>query len=276
MVKIDSIQKCAKYRLSPDLPDWAREQCGVTMEESKKSTEYLLAEIDLLKGKLAKLESLQRDKQKIEMELQRSKEVLNMLINNIPSQVFWKNRALIYTGCNQAFAGVVGMSNPSDVIGKSDYDFARDSTHAESYREWDKKIMDDDTPVLDLEESYHNSDGSEGTVLTSKVPLKDQDGNVYGILGICTDISERKRVELENESLINDLKDAIADVKTLEGLLPICSNCKKVRDDKGYWNQIESFIMEHSQAEFSHSICQECAQELYPDLVDQEGNFLYR
>ncbi|WPD22493.1 MAG: PAS domain-containing protein [Candidatus Electrothrix scaldis] len=244
------------------------------MEESKRNTEDLLAEIHFLKGKLAELEAVQQDKQRIEKELQRSNEILNMLINNIPSQVFWKNRALIYTGCNKAFAGIVGMNTPAEVIGKSDYDLARDATHANSYREWDKRIMDSGEPVLDLEESYHNSDGSEGTVLTSKVPLQDHKGNVYGILGICTDISERKKIELENETLIDELTKAISEVRTLEGLLPICSNCKKIRDDQGYWNQIEHFIAEHSDAEFSHSICQDCALKLYPELVDERGNFL--
>ncbi len=58
----------------------------------------------------------------------------------------------------------------------------------------------------------------------------------------------------------------LAEVKKLSGLLPICSICKKIRDDKGYWNQIEAYIQEHSEAEFSHSICKKCAKEHYPDL----------
>lgn len=65
---------------------------------------------------------------------------------------------------------------------------------------------------------------------------------------------------------ITSLKNALAEVKTLRGLLPICSHCKKIRDDNGYWNQIEAFITDHSEAEFSHSICQECAKKYYPDM----------
>jgi hypothetical protein len=80
------------------------------------------------------------------------------------------------------------------------------------------------------------------------------------------EIDERKRVELEREKLINELQDALTEVKALSGLLPICASCKKIRDDKGYWNQIESYIRDHSEAEFSHSICPECAKKLYPDL----------
>ncbi len=70
----------------------------------------------------------------------------------------------------------------------------------------------------------------------------------------------------ERENIILELQDALAEVITLRGIIPICSSCKKVRDDKGYWNQIESYIRDHSEADFSHSICPECAKELYPDL----------
>lgn len=80
------------------------------------------------------------------------------------------------------------------------------------------------------------------------------------------EIDERKRAEIEKEKLISDLQIALSEVKKLSGLLPICSSCKNIRDDKGYWNQIESYIHEHSEAEFSHSICPECAKKLYPDL----------
>ncbi len=80
------------------------------------------------------------------------------------------------------------------------------------------------------------------------------------------EIEERKRVESERERLIHGLQEALAEVKTLSGLLPICASCKKIRDDKGYWNQIESYISEHSEAEFSHGICPECAKKLYPEF----------
>lgn len=69
---------------------------------------------------------------------------------------------------------------------------------------------------------------------------------------------------------ITEQKKAEAEIKTLRGILPICSSCKKIRDDKGYWNQIESYIKTHSKAQFSHSICPQCAQELYGEYVDED------
>ncbi len=77
---------------------------------------------------------------------------------------------------------------------------------------------------------------------------------------------ERKRAVTERERLIGELQDALAKVKTLSGLVPICASCKKIRDDKGYWSQVETYVAKHSQAKFSHGICPECAKELYPDL----------
>lgn len=80
------------------------------------------------------------------------------------------------------------------------------------------------------------------------------------------EITDRKQAERERERLILELKDALSKIKTLSGMLPICTSCKKIRDDKGYWNQIETYIKHHSEAEFSHGICPECAKILYPEL----------
>ncbi len=77
------------------------------------------------------------------------------------------------------------------------------------------------------------------------------------------EISARIKIEKEREKLVHDLQKASSEVKILSGLLPICSHCKKIRDDKGYWNSIEAYIHEHSEAKFSHGICQECIKKYY-------------
>ena len=83
------------------------------------------------------------------------------------------------------------------------------------------------------------------------------------VLAIVRDMTERKRVEQEREILITDLKKTLKQVRSLSGLLPICCECKKIRDDKGYWNRIEEYIEEHSEVDFTHSICPECSKKLY-------------
>ncbi len=85
------------------------------------------------------------------------------------------------------------------------------------------------------------------------------------------EIKERKQAQIEKDSLIVDLKDALNEVKTLSGLLSICASCKKIRDGNGYWNQIESYIRDRSDAEFSHCICPECSKKLYPEIFQRKG-----
>lgn len=89
------------------------------------------------------------------------------------------------------------------------------------------------------------------------------------------EICKRKLAEEEKEKLIQDLQKAMAKIKVLSGMLPICSYCKKIRNDQGYWEKIEVFITEHSNAEFSHSLCNDCIKKYYPDIYEQmkrEGN----
>ncbi len=80
------------------------------------------------------------------------------------------------------------------------------------------------------------------------------------------DITARKRVEEQRNQLVDELQSALADVKLLSGFLPICASCKKIRDDQGYWNQIEAYISDHSEAKFSHGICPDCAEKAYEEL----------
>jgi PAS domain-containing protein len=85
------------------------------------------------------------------------------------------------------------------------------------------------------------------------------------------EIEQRKRAETEKANLITELKDALASVNTLRGMLPICSACHKIRDDRGYWSQIEAYISEHSEATFSHGICPSCMKSLYPEFAEENS-----
>lgn len=83
-------------------------------------------------------------------------------------------------------------------------------------------------------------------------------------------VSLARRYQEEREALLRELQSALEKVKLLSGYLPICSSCKKIRDDTGYWQQIECYIREHSEAEFSHGICPDCARRLYPEIFNEE------
>ncbi|MEN6330996.1 MAG: PAS domain S-box protein [Smithella sp.] len=113
-------------------------------------------------------------------------------------------------------------------------------------------------------------DGSIRHVLITAVARYDASGRTIGFQGTIRDITEKRQVEEEREKLILDLQKTISQVKTLNGLLPICASCKKIRDDEGYWNQIEEYLRDHSEVEFSHSLCPECAEKLYPEIYKEE------
>lgn len=94
------------------------------------------------------------------------------------------------------------------------------------------------------------------------------DGTITHYQGVVQDITDKKMAEDERERLIDQLQTALSQIKTLQGLIPICSYCKKVRNDDGYWNQIEEYLSKHSDAHFSHSICPACEDEYFPDAQD--------
>jgi PAS domain S-box-containing protein len=111
--------------------------------------------------------------------------------------------------------------------------------------------------------NLHKSGKRIPVEVTTSCVSEENDGLVICIV---RDLTERKQAEHERERLITDLNTALAEVRTLRGILPICCFCKKIRDDQGYWNQIESYLANHTEAEFSHSICLECAKIHYPDI----------
>jgi PAS domain S-box-containing protein len=115
---------------------------------------------------------------------------------------------------------------------------------------------------------FHNrkKNGELYWELTSINPVRDATGKVTHYVSINEDITERKLAEAEREKLIGELKKALAEVKTLSGLLPICAGCKKIRNDQGYWSQIENYISLHTDARFSHSFCPDCMKVYFPEV----------
>ena len=105
-------------------------------------------------------------------------------------------------------------------------------------------------------------------VVTAK-PLFDENSELIGIIEYFFDVTERKRAEQIRTNLIEELEESLQEANLLSGFLPICASCKRIRNDQGFWDKIEKYITEHSQAKFSHGICPDCAQKLYPDLYKE-------
>ena len=123
-------------------------------------------------------------------------------------------------------------------------------------------------PIHHFETTRRTRDGRLVPVSLTISPVRDASGKLVGVSTIGRDISETKKAEAERERLVADLQTALGKVKTLRGLLPICSSCKKIRDDNGYWNQIEFYIRERSDASFTHGICPDCAEQLYGAVLN--------
>ena len=111
-------------------------------------------------------------------------------------------------------------------------------------------------------------DGDERHVLAHFRLMQDISFKYPGIVVILQDITERKKAEKEKEELIKELQVALEEIKSLKGIIPICMYCKGIRDDKGAWNKLEQYITEHSEAQFSHGICEECLKKFYPEEAD--------
>ena len=103
--------------------------------------------------------------------------------------------------------------------------------------------------------------------LITTVQRKDEQGNVIGYQGTIRDISRQRQLEENREKIIRELQAALKSIETLKCMLPICSSCKKIRDDSGYWHEVEEYVRKHSEAEFTHGICPECMSILYPEYA---------
>lgn len=161
--------------------------------------EQLVDDINLMAEKLEKshghLEAEITERMQAESRLAKQTELLDNILSNIPHHVFWKDKQSIYLGCNKAFAEAAGLKDLQEVSGKTDYDLPWKKEEADVYRKIDQKVLDTGFPMFDIEAHLTQANGEEKTVITSKVPLKDHNGFVFGVLGIFYDITERKRME---------------------------------------------------------------------------------
>ncbi len=136
------------------------------------------------------------ERKQVEETLRASHQILNGIINAIPVRVFWKDKDLVYLGCNAIFARDAGFADPKDVVGKDDYQMGwRDQ--AELYRADDRQVIENGRPKLLIEEPQTTPDGNTIVLLTSKIPLRSSEGEIIGVLGTYMDITERKRMESE-------------------------------------------------------------------------------
>ncbi len=137
------------------------------------------------------------DRQHAESALRQQQSILRNVIAHIPCAVFWKDGNSVYLGCNDQSARDLGLESPNQVLGLTDHDLPFSRAEADFYVACDRRVMESGQPWLNIEETQQRPDGSTAHLLTNKVPLRDAEGRVTGILGVYTDISERKAFEQE-------------------------------------------------------------------------------
>ena len=149
-----------------------------------------------------------------EEQVFRSEEMFQIVLDTIPQRVFWKDADSVYVGCNAPFARDAGCDDPSELVGRTDYDMSWKPS-ADAYRADDREVMKTGIPRIDYEETQIRSDGSKGWLRTSKLPLRSADGRITGVLGTYEDVTERRHAQevlRESEQFLESIVDNIPDM----------------------------------------------------------------
>ena len=188
---------------------------------------------------------------------------LSIAVEQSPASIVITNRDGDIEYVNPKFVQVTGYTL-AEALGKNPRVLKSGDKGPEAYRELWETIKAGKEWNGEFKNKKKN--GELFWEIASISPIRDLAGRITHYVAVKEDITARKQNEVERDLLIKDLEDALASVKSLSGLLPICASCKKIRDDKGYWSQVESYIQKHSEAKFSHGLCPDCIKKLYPNL----------
>jgi two-component system, NtrC family, sensor kinase len=208
------------------------------------------------------------ERRQIELELRQSQQLLQLVMDNIPQLIFWKDRNSVYLGCNQSFAIAAGIDSPAHIVGKTDYDLPWKPQETEWFRQCDRRIMESDVAELGIVEPLLQSDGQQNWVETNKIPLHDSTGNVVGILGTSEDITHRVQAEVTLKQLNEELERRVE---------------KRTTELRQAIEQLEHEIKERREAEAALSLSENRFQKLtasvpgliYQFQLDPDGSYTF-
>lgn len=206
---------------------------------------------------------MDRDQLKNELErLRNSEKHYRILMDESMDPTFSFYADGTYRYVNHAFAKGVGKPL-EEIIGRKIWDVFEKDEADKRFAVVKKVFSDATTQEIEVRVPLPSGDTY---YLTTVKPILNDSGTVETVICTSKNITQRKLAEVELKEKHDKLLNAMNEIKTLSGLLPICASCKKIRDDKGYWNQIERYIQQHSDAQFTHGICPDCAKRIYPDI----------
>jgi len=234
----------------------------------------------VLANKMASRELLHRER--AELKLQQALRLQHAILNSADYGIVSTDTKGIVQTFNPAAEQMLGYS-AGEIIGKVTPLLWRDPQEmAERAAKLSKKlglpvkptfeavamkVQFDPDQIDEGEWTFIRKNGSRFISLLVVTVLSNETGNFTGFLGIFRDISKHKQYEAEREKIIAELQAALAQVKTLSGMIPICGWCKSIRSDKGYWQSVEQYVRAHTDATFSHGICPDCTEKLKADVL---------
>ena len=233
-----------------------------------KTRRQLLNQVAAMRARVAEFEQLVRELKLAEGALHQSEQRFRSLVETTSDWVWEIDGESRYRYASPKVKDLLGYE-PEEVVGRTPFHFMPPG-EAERVSALVRIIAGSHMPFSRLENVNLHKEGYEVVLETSGVPIFDGKGEYAGYRGIDRDITARTRSERDKEYLILKLSNALSRVRTLTGLLPICASCKKIRNDNGYWEQIETYIRDHSDASFSHGYCPECATRLFPTQFRKE------
>jgi PAS domain S-box-containing protein len=202
------------------------------------------------------------EKQRVEEELRISRQMLEDVTQGITESIL-----LISGDCKILWANKTAMAQTGLTMDEIVGNCCHAVTH---HRETPCEPPDEPCPLRELlatgnsktaQHIHYDKDGNKAVVEVNVYPVKERAGNIAEFVHVSRDITIRARLEQEVADKVVQLEASLARVKQLEGILPICMYCKKIRDDEEKWNQMEKYISQHSEADFTHSICPECYEK---------------
>ena len=228
----------------------------------EKTKRQLLAELTELHRRVAELEETEKSHSGIERALAESHQLPEQTLAGLRDAVFIINAdTLEIMDCSRASLEMFGYTR-EDFLGHKTDSLHGTEVAAEEFRRHLSLAAEREGFVSRFESRMKRKDGTVFPTDHTVISVEGRQGERMCWVNVVRDITERKKAEEERGRLTKGLHEALAKVKTLRGLLPICAWCKKIRDDKGYWHQVEAYIRDRSDVRFSHALCPECESAL--------------
>jgi len=211
-----------------------------------------------LKNRVRELEAVESRFKEAENRLQVEIEYRKLLVEESRDGIVIVGPDCRVVEANRRFAEMLGYTR-EEVLGLKVWDWEAEYS-PEQIRELHAAC---DRTGHKIETRHRRRDGKIIEVDLSNSGMLYQ-GQKY-VFCICRDITEKKRADREKEQLIRELSESLAEIKPLRGILPVCSYCKRLRDDRGYWEQVDVYLDKHSDVDISHGVCPDCMEEHHPD-----------